>query len=569
MFTVRAYLLLCRERGGMGLPRGRKGIFLAAVVAAVTIGVAALLVLVTAGALTPATASVLAGLGTLAVGVTVVSLWTLRIARRIGRFQQAQARRAGQLSRGAVHARERAGRLFADGHIGAAVDELTPYTTVDPAADGMRRRYLSERRALGPLPPLPPPPLSAPTTVPGRVLHLVTNSLPVTRAGYTVRTQRILTAQRAAGLDPHAVTFAGYPTPKDKDTAPLIEVEGIPYHRITPGEHYPGMQERIDDSIRGVTALAKELRPAVLHAASGNKNATIALNVGRALGIPVVYELRGLLEESWLAREGSHDRRGSEWYRLTLERETSLAREADAVVTLAETMRQRILERGVDPERITLALNAVDESLLTERPDGDAFRARHGIAPEEFVVGSVSSLHAYEGFATLIDAVALMHENDRAVRVLLVGDGKVRAELLQRAERLGIREACVLPGRVDPVEALQAQAALDVMVVPRVDAGVTRLVTPLKPVEAMAYGVPVVASDLPALRELLADGRAGTLVPPGDASSLADAVTRLRKDDVLREEKVAAALEEVRTRRTWPRVVEAYRDLYGRLGALD
>ncbi|HIY43298.1 MAG TPA: glycosyltransferase, partial [Candidatus Nocardiopsis merdipullorum] len=163
----------------------------------------------------------------------------------------------------------------------------------------------------------------------------------------------------------------------------------------------------------------------------------------------------------------------------------------------------------------------------------------------------------------------LMHENDRAVRVLLVGDGKVRAELLQRAERLGIREACVLPGRVDPEEALQAQAALDVMVVPRVDAGVTRLVTPLKPVEAMAYGVPVVASDLPALRELLAEGRAGTLVLPGDATSLADAVTRLRKDDALREEKVAAALEEVRTRRTWPRVVEAYQDLYGRLGALD
>src|SRR5699024_3137189 len=120
MFTVRAHLLLCRERDGMGLPRGSKGIFMAAAVAAVTIGVAALLVLVTVGALTPATASVLAGLGTLAVGVTVVSLWTLRVARRIGRFQQAQARRAKQLSQGAIHARERAGRLFADGHIGAA-----------------------------------------------------------------------------------------------------------------------------------------------------------------------------------------------------------------------------------------------------------------------------------------------------------------------------------------------------------------------------------------------------------------------------------------------------------------
>ena len=105
------------------------------------------------------------------------------------------------------------------------------------------------------------------------------------------------------------------------------------------------------------------------------------------------------------------------------------------------------------------------------------------------------------------------------------------------------------------------------MVVPRIDARVSRLVTPLKPVEAMALGTPVVASDLPALRELLADGRAGTLVPAGDAVSLADAVVRLTKDDRLRQQQVKSAQEEVLAHRTWGRNAQVYRDLYERLGA--
>lgn len=122
---------------------------------------------------------------------------------------------------------------------------------------------------------------------------------------------------------------------------------------------------------------------------------------------------------------------------------------------------------------------------------------------------------------------------------------------------------------MDPDEALRAQAALDVMVVPRIDARVTRLVTPLKPVEAMALGVPVIASDLPALRELVDDGRAGTLIPPGDPAALADAIMSLDKDAELREACVRAGREEVESRRTWGHNAEVYRALYARLGALS
>jgi glycosyltransferase involved in cell wall biosynthesis len=532
-----------------------------------------------AGALPWGLALQATALGAMALGAASVLFLLLRIDQRTrdvhrsvhGGSHLMTAEDLARISARAKEARQRAGVLHSEGRIHEAVYELEPSSALDDTADLVRRRMLSERRALGPITGLPERGRAAAfSPIPGRILHLVTNALPNTQAGYTVRTHRIVTAQRDAGLDPHVVTFAGWPTMEDGDTAPLREVDGIPYHRILPGKRFlPGLQERIDAAIPEVTELVKRLRPAVLHAASDHKNATVALHVGRELGIPVVYELRGFLEETWLSHEGAPSRRGSERHQLLVEREASVLREADAVVTLARTMREEIIRRGVASERIVLSPNAVDDGLLRNRPDGSAYRAALGISPEETVVGSVSSLTHYEGFDTLIDAAVHLRDWGHDVRVLLVGDGAVRPALQEQVKNLGLDPLCLLPGRVDPEEALRAQAALDIMVVPRIDARVSRLVTPLKPVEAMALGTPVVASDLPALRELRAAGRAGTLGPAGDAVSLADAVVRLAKDDRLRQQQVKAAQEEVLAHRTWGRNAQVYRDLYERLGAFD
>ncbi|WP_084955660.1 glycosyltransferase family 4 protein [Thermoactinospora rubra] len=427
--------------------------------------------------------------------------------------------------------------------------------------------YQGELAAISPDPIPPGPKVHIEGRVPGRVLHLVTNALPYTQAGYTVRTHRIVTAQRAKGLDPHVVTSWGWPLLQGHATAePYEEIDGIPYHRLLPdgrGEVPFEMRGRMVRGAEDVTELVRRLRPQVLHAATDHRNGSVAHAVRERTGTPFVYEVRGFLEETWASRDP--ERIGSERHVLQREREAFLMREADAVVTLAETMAAEIVERGVPREKIYLAPNAVDDSLLTADYDGEAFRRAYGIADGEVVVGSVSSIVAYEGFATLLRAAAILRDQGTPVRVLIVGDGAERDNLLELAAELRLADA-VLPGRVGPEEALQAQAAIDIFACPREDLQVCRLVTPLKPVEAMALGKPVVLSDLPALAELIGTEGAGVLVPPGDPGELAKALAALREDPAKRAEMGEAGRAEVAAKRTWGRVAETYRDLYGSLG---
>lgn len=399
------------------------------------------------------------------------------------------------------------------------------------------------------------------------VLHVVTNSLPDTSAGYTVRTHAIAVAQLAAGLQPHVATRWGYPALDGRfDAAPLDRVDEVPYHRLLPRGPIPlRLADRLARHADALTGLTGELRPAIVHAATPYLNGLPALAAARRGGLPLVYEVRGFLEDSWASADPA--RYSSDRYRLTRALETSVMLAADTVVTLAETMRAEIVRRGVAPDQVVVVPNAVDARLLTGRRDRAGVRDELGISRSEFVIGSVSTLTGYEGFTTLLQAAALLRDDGVAVRVLLAGDGPERAALRREADRLGLGARVLLPGRVHPRRAPDVVAALDAMCVPRIDAPVCRTVTPLKPVEAMGLGVPVIVSDLPALAELVGGGAAGVLVRPEDPAALAQAVLRLRADSGWRADLVAAARDEVAARRTWQAAAATYRDLYASLHA--
>lgn len=413
------------------------------------------------------------------------------------------------------------------------------------------------------------PATSLPDRIPGRVLHLLTNSLPHVQAGYTVRAQQVAQAQQANGLDPHMATRAGFPGNVGVVNPRRLEViDGVPYHRLRPDlDPAAGPDVMATEMARAAADLIVELRPSLLQPASNHLNAQVALALRDRFGLPVVYEVRGFLEETWLARMGP-DAAESDRYRASRAVETASMRAADAIVTLSETMRQEILSRGgIAPESVVVVPNGVDVDRFVPGPRDKALAASLDIADDETVVGYVSGLMAYEGIDYLILAVALLRDRGRRVRLLIVGDGEARADLEATARAVGLGDGTVIfTGRVPHRDILRYYRTIDVFVVPRTNDRVSRLVTPLKPFEAMAMEKALVVSRVGALLEIVPDERTGRSFTPEDATSLADTIDPLLDDPDLRHALGAAARAWVREHRTWDRLGRRYLELFQRLG---
>lgn len=346
-----------------------------------------------------------------------------------------------------------------------------------------------------------------------RAFHVLTNSLPHTQSGYTLRTHRLLGALAERGVAVQAATRIGYPVlvgiPWGADEQTL---DGVRYRRVLPLRMGEGLTRRLERQTQIMARMAREFAPTVLHCTTNYTNALMTAALARALGLPWIYEVRGLLEETWASGQADGAARAaaraSERYARLRSQETRMMAAADHLITLSEVMREEIASRGIPAERITVIPNAVPERMFgPRRPPAEA-RAGHGLDPEGLWIGSISSLVDYEGFDTLLRAAALAGAEGQDVRVLLVGDGAARPALEGLTRSLGLTGAVTFAGKVGPERARELHECLDLFAVPRADVPVCRMVTPLKPIEAMAVGTPVLMSDLPPLREL-AEGAYG------------------------------------------------------------
>ena len=427
----------------------------------------------------------------------------------------------------------RARDLWARGHLSAAVRALDGV----PDARAHQARLCSQLAMMSPrfhLPRLTPSAswTSPDPTEPLRVLHVLTSSLPHTQSGYTLRSHALLRAQASAGLTVRAVTRIGYPVIVGRPAARAIDVvDSIAYRRILPARTQASPIARLTQMSRSLAREVERFSPHVLHTTTNYVNALVTQSVARSYGLPWVYEMRGVLECTWVASRPSwqeSEALGSERFALLRDKEAEMAGCADAVIVLSQVQAEDLTARGVAPERIAVVPNAVDPQVLatTRLPPADA-RAALGLARDGLWVGSVSSLVGYEGFDVLLQAVARARGQGADIRCALVGDGVSRPGLVALAAELGLgRSVCVIPGRVDRSSAMNWYQALDVFCVPRLDTPVCRLVTPIKPMTAMALGRPVVVSSLPALRELTTPG-ASRSFPPGDAEALARVLIRM------------------------------------------
>jgi PEP-CTERM/exosortase A-associated glycosyltransferase len=396
-----------------------------------------------------------------------------------------------------------------------------------------------------------------------RILHILDHSLPK-HSGYVFRTLAILREQRALGWQTLQLT-----SPRQGPTSAQFEdVDGWRFHRTpwvaAPGPRVPGTGylREMRATARRIEELARTFRADVLHAHSPVLNALPAMRAGRRLGIPVVYELRALWEDA--AVDHGTTTEGSIRYRASRALETYVLRRVDHITTICEGLRREITQRGIPGERVTVIPNAVDtRDFHTECAPDPALRARLGLDGAT-VVGFAGSFYAYEGLTLLLDAAALLVPRHPKLRVLLVGGGP-QDEALRAQARDRLDGRVVFAGRVSHAEMQRYYDLIDVLAYPRQRMRLTELVTPLKPLEAMAQGRMLVASDVGGHRELIRDGETGFLFPAGDVDALARVIDQVLARGADWPRMRAQARRFVETERTWVRSVARYESVYSEL----
>lgn len=422
-----------------------------------------------------------------------------------------------------------------------------------------------------------------------RILHIAKSSAPERWSGFTIRTWHNLRAQREAGLEPIVLTEIGWPRvagvaegaeraegAQGAEVQPVVVFDGIEHRRLDRGPEYRALDTPADirsrDNVADMAGVVRELRPAILHAHSGYRggdHALMALALRERFAIPVVYEVRGLFEAVWSTDPELAAR--SEQYARRLAQETRILREVDGVIAISGALADELASRGIPRERITVVPNGIDAAALGEPARDPGLRRSLGLE-DRFVVGYLGNLdHWREGIEVLISALRELRDRGRReVAVLVVGDGARREALEAHARRLGVADGVRFTGRVPHEEVAQYYVQMDVFANVRLEERAARFITPLKPYEAMALGVPVLVSDLPALREIVDPPLRGTVAPVGDPAALASAIEALADDPEGRRRVAAAARAWVREERTWASNGPRYRAAYEAiLGPLD
>ena len=397
-----------------------------------------------------------------------------------------------------------------------------------------------------------------------RILHILDHSIPL-HSGYTFRTLSILKEQRALGWETTHLT-----SPKQGTCSASEEtIDGWHFfrthHAIAKMTKVPLLNQIsvINSLTHRLKKVAKIVKPDILHAHSPALNAIAALRVGRSLGIPVVYEVRAFWEDA--AADHGTTTEGSMRYRLTRAMETYAFKHVDAVTTICEGLRSDIVARGIPSTKVTLVPNAVDikKFSIGGAPD-EILKTQLGLAGAR-ILGFIGSFYAYEGLDLLLTALPRILVQTPDVRVLLVGGGPQEDALKQQSRQLGIADKVVFTGRVPHSEVNRYYDLMDVLVYPRHSMRLTELVTPLKPLEAMAQGRLFVASNVGGHKELIRDGETGVLFKAESPQDLANKVLDLLNTPERWPTIKAAGRRFVETERNWKVSVACYRDVYSRL----
>ena len=400
-----------------------------------------------------------------------------------------------------------------------------------------------------------------------KILHIFDHSIPL-HSGYTFRSKAILENQHKLGfVTEHLTSFkhniAAEPAASEET------IDGLHFYRtsIKPG---PISRLPVLNQLAIVSSLKRRLeeilpvvKPDIIHAHSPSLNGIAAIKVGKKFNIPVVYEIRAFWEDAAVDHGATNE--GSLRYKLTKFSETWVAKKANAVTTICEGLKQDLMTRGISEGKITVIPNAVDieKFSLSREPDREIVQ-QLGLK-DKMVIGFIGSFYAYEGLPLLIEAIDILKTKREDLVLLLVGGGPQDSNLKKLVENKNISERVIFTGRVPHDQVGKYYDLVNIFVYPRIAIRLTELVTPLKPLEAMAMGHVVLASDIGGHRELINNGVNGVLFPAGDAHALAEKIDEITRDREQWKDFGLAGRQYVEQVRNWEASVNNYINVYNNL----
>lgn len=452
--------------------------------------------------------------------------------------------------------------FYERGHVEMARKALEAFRA-DQLSSGQRQlvEILDGLHRLATQPPAIPPrqPNANLVVDPACVLYCVHSATPYLTNGYSTRTHGVATGARMAGVQMVVAARPGFPW----DTKAVVDVvqegrrrcevlEGVPYV-FTPDLNLESMP--LDHYIAAAAdAFAREAirqRASLVHAASNHITGLAALLAARRLGLPFVYEVRGLWEVTQASERqgwGASDR-----YALAVQLESLVARQADRVLAITPELKDELVARGVEPTRIALLPNCVDIDRFAPIEPDVALLRKLGLDPERPTIGFAGSVVAYEGLDLLVQALAMLASEQVPFNLLVVGDGVALPPLKEAVEAAGLDAFCRFTGRVPQEDVRDLMSCMDIMPCPRRASPVTEMVSPLKPLEAMAMGKAVVLSDVTPHLAFSGQGdeERARLFRKDDAHDLARVLRELIADAGQRERLGRAGRLWVAKERTW------------------
>ncbi|WP_022668873.1 TIGR04063 family PEP-CTERM/XrtA system glycosyltransferase [Desulfospira joergensenii] len=395
-----------------------------------------------------------------------------------------------------------------------------------------------------------------------KILHILDHSLPL-HSGYTFRSQNILLAQKKMGFQPIVLTSPKHEESLKKETALKEVINGFSYYRtgVISTVRLPFFTEfklmhRLYKRILEVAGVEK---PDLIHAHSPVLNGIPAIRAARKLNIPVVYEIRAFWEDA--AVDHGTYKEDSWKYRLTKFIETWVCKKVDHIFILCNGLKNDLVKRGLSNEKITIVFNGINPDDFKSPLSDDLYLDEWSVQSKR-VIGFIGSFYRYEGLDLLIKAFARISVQYENSVLLLVGGGEMKQELTRLVKERNLQDKVIMPGRIPHERVPGVYAMIDILVYPRYSMRLTELVTPLKPLEAMAMGKALVASDVGGHYELINDRKTGLLFKAGNEDSLVDSISELLNDIRLMDALQNNGEKWVTEHHTWKNTTSVYKSEY-------